>query len=52
MVVPVVAPTDYVVALPLQIYNLIDQKVEQKVLKVDIGEVPNLCFIQSLISKI
>ena len=42
----------YVVAVPLQIYNMIDQRVERKVLKVDIGEAPNLCFIQSLILKI
>ena len=40
------------VNLEIKVYNMIDTTATQKVLKLDISEVPNLEFISSLIHKI
>ena len=40
------------IMIPLCIYNMIDRKQENKIIRLDISELPNLAFIQSLITKI
>ena len=40
------------IKIPLCIYNMIDRKQENKIIRLDISELPNLAFIQSLITKI
>ena len=42
----------HVVDVPMLIYNMIDAQTSQKVIKLDVSEVPNLEFISSLIKKI
>ena len=38
--------------MPLRIYNIIDQKVEEKYIKINPVSISNLYFIQSLVKKI
>ena len=49
---PIIESYFYIIKLPLKVYNLADQKTNKKILDLDISSIPNLQFIQSLISKI